>query len=210
MLYLQYYGVDLYCIVLNAQLYTIMGACGLVDRALDSRSEGLGFDSHCWSCVEVSGKLFIPYCLWSPSSDGYLVERKIVNGISCRECAAFSPEEMRPYKREFQYQGCKLKSPLNSREYQTINIYIYIYTCNYLTTWLRTCRKDLYGMALDLCKCKLHGIVNLFIMQVIWEEHSRFVLLAKCSLWLVDYDWHWRGSQITTITNKKQHIDWVM
>ena len=34
-----------------------MGACGQVDRTLDSRSEGLGFDSQCWSCVEVSGKL---------------------------------------------------------------------------------------------------------------------------------------------------------
>ena len=28
------------------------GACGQVDKALDSRSEGLGFDSCCWSCVE--------------------------------------------------------------------------------------------------------------------------------------------------------------
>ena len=33
---------------------------------------------------------------------------RIVNGNSCRKCAEFSPEEMRPYKREFQYQGCKL------------------------------------------------------------------------------------------------------
>ena len=48
---------------------------GLVDRVLDSRSAGLGFDSHCWSsCVEVSGKLLIPYYLCPPSSDGYLVE----------------------------------------------------------------------------------------------------------------------------------------
>ena len=78
---------------------------------LDLRSEGLRFDSHCWSCVEASGKLLIPYCLCPPSSNGYLVERKkwkIVNGISCRKCAGFSPEEMRPCKREFQYQGCKL------------------------------------------------------------------------------------------------------
>ena len=54
-----------------------MGACGQVDRVLDSISEGLGFDSHCWSCVEVSGKLLIPYCLCPPSSNGYLVESKI-------------------------------------------------------------------------------------------------------------------------------------
>ena len=32
---------------------TKLGACGLVDRALDSKSEGLGFEH--WSCVEVLG-----------------------------------------------------------------------------------------------------------------------------------------------------------
>ena len=36
-----------------------MGACGLVGKVLDSRSEGLGFDSQCWSCVEASGKLIL-------------------------------------------------------------------------------------------------------------------------------------------------------
>ena len=38
----------------------------------------LGFDSHCWSCVEVLGKLLIPYCLCPPSNNGYLMEQKIV------------------------------------------------------------------------------------------------------------------------------------
>ena len=37
-----------------------VGACGLVDRALESRSKGLGFHFHHWSCVEVLGKLLIP------------------------------------------------------------------------------------------------------------------------------------------------------
>ena len=49
--------------------------CDRGERALDSRSKGLGFDSHCWLCVEVSGKLFIPCCLCPPRNDGYLVER---------------------------------------------------------------------------------------------------------------------------------------
>ena len=53
-----------------------MGACGQVDRAL-KRWEVLGFDSHCWSWVEVLGKPFIPYCLFQPSSNWYLVERQI-------------------------------------------------------------------------------------------------------------------------------------
>ena len=58
-----------------------VGACGLVDRALDSRSEGLGFDSQCWSCVEVLGKLCIPHCLGPPSRNGYLVHRSKVGSI---------------------------------------------------------------------------------------------------------------------------------
>ena len=37
--------------------------CSYVYRALDSKSEGLGFDSQCWSCVEVFSKLHIPHCL---------------------------------------------------------------------------------------------------------------------------------------------------
>ena len=60
--------------------------------ALGSRSNGLGFDSHYWSsCVEVSGKRFIPCYLWHPihtpvhllpsppSSNGYLVECKLLS-----------------------------------------------------------------------------------------------------------------------------------
>ena len=55
-----------------------------------------------------------------------------MNGISCRKCAEFSPEEMRPYKREFQYQGCKLQSLLNSLGFQAINLYIYIYLFTFM------------------------------------------------------------------------------
>ena len=58
-----------------------MEAYGLVVRALDSRSEGLGFDSQCWPCVEVSGKLCIPHCLGPPSHNGYLVHRSKVGSI---------------------------------------------------------------------------------------------------------------------------------
>ena len=56
-----------------------MGANGKVDRALDSKSKGLGFDSYCWSCVEVSGKLIILCCLCPFSNNGYLVEWKMFN-----------------------------------------------------------------------------------------------------------------------------------
>ena len=43
-----------------------VGACGQVDSALD----GLGFDSQCWPCVDVSGKLCISHCLCPPSVMG--------------------------------------------------------------------------------------------------------------------------------------------
>ena len=46
-----------------------------VGRALYSRSVDLRFDSQCWPCVEVSGKLQIPHCLCPPSSNDYLVYR---------------------------------------------------------------------------------------------------------------------------------------
>ena len=59
--------------ITNIEQIETMGACGQVDRALDSRLEGLVFDSHCWSRVEVSGKLIL-YCLCPPSSDWYLAE----------------------------------------------------------------------------------------------------------------------------------------
>ena len=63
-----------------------LGARGQVDRALDSRSEGLGFDSQCWPCVEVSGKLRIPHCLGPHSRNGYLVHGSKVGSIvaGCR------------------------------------------------------------------------------------------------------------------------------
>ena len=58
-----------------------VGACGLVDRALDSSSEGLGFDSKCWPCAEVLGKLRIPHCFGPPSRNRYLVHRSKVGSI---------------------------------------------------------------------------------------------------------------------------------
>ena len=54
---------------------SLMWKHGQVNGALDTRSEGLWFDSHCWSCVEVSGKLCTLHCLGSPSHNGYLMHR---------------------------------------------------------------------------------------------------------------------------------------
>ena len=53
--------------LININLSEGMGAHGQVDRAFDSRSEGLGSDSQCWPYVEVSGKLCSPHCLGPPS-----------------------------------------------------------------------------------------------------------------------------------------------
>ena len=54
-----------------------------LDRALNSRSTGLGFDFHGQSCVEMSGKLCILYCLGLPSHNGYLVQTIVA---SCHRC----------------------------------------------------------------------------------------------------------------------------
>ena len=72
---------------------TYMGACGQVDKALDSRSKGLGFDSHCKSRAEVSGRTshsILP--LPTQSRLVYLVEQEssmVMTGYSCsrmRDC----------------------------------------------------------------------------------------------------------------------------
>ena len=62
--------------------WSLVGACCPVDRALDSRSDGLGFDSQCWPCVAMSGKLRIPHCLSPPSHNGYLVHKSKVESIA--------------------------------------------------------------------------------------------------------------------------------
>ena len=62
--------------------HLLIEASSLADKgALDSRSEGLVFDSQCWPCVEVVGKLRIPHCLGPPSCNGYLVHRSKVGSI---------------------------------------------------------------------------------------------------------------------------------
>ena len=61
-------------------------ACGQVDRSLDSRSEGLGFDSQCWPCVEMSSKVCIPHCLGPPSRNEYQVHRSKVGSIAAGCC----------------------------------------------------------------------------------------------------------------------------
>ena len=63
------------CILFSAHILTCkhMAACGSVDWALDWRSKGLEFDSHCLSFVEILGKLLILYCLCLPISDWYLM-----------------------------------------------------------------------------------------------------------------------------------------
>ena len=66
-------------IVGTVLIKSAMVAYGLADRALDSRSKGLGFAFHCWSCVEVLGKLVIPYSLCLTSSDEYLDGQQKLN-----------------------------------------------------------------------------------------------------------------------------------
>ena len=75
-----------------------------------------------------------------------------MNDNSRRKCAEFSSEEMRPYKREFQYQGCKLLSLLNSMGYQTINIHI----CSYIF-YLQIILADITIYCKSLHFCEHYG-----------------------------------------------------
>ena len=101
---------------------------GQVHRALDSRSEGRGLDYHCWLCVEVSGKLLIPYYLCPRSSNGYLVEQKIGKWWM----ALAAENELNSHQRK----SYRIKESTNTRGVNCkacwthgdrLNIYIYVY-----------------------------------------------------------------------------------
>ena len=47
-------------------------------QSVGFKIRGVGFNSQCWSCVDVLGKLCIPHCLGPPSCNGYLVHRSKV------------------------------------------------------------------------------------------------------------------------------------
>ena len=53
-----------------------------VEWVLNARSQGIGFDCYCWSCVEILGKLPIPHCLGPPSRNGYLVHISMVGSTA--------------------------------------------------------------------------------------------------------------------------------
>ena len=69
--------------------FFLLGARGKVDRALDSRSEGLILNSQCWPCVEVSGKLYTPHCLGPPSCNRYLTHMTKVGSIVVSTIGAY-------------------------------------------------------------------------------------------------------------------------
>ena len=174
-----------------------MGSCGQVDRALDSRTEGLGFDSHCWSCVEVLGTLLIPYCL-NPPNNEYLVEQKnwkIVNGISCRKCAEFSSEEMKPYKREFQYQGCKLQKSAELTgisDYKNLHLHLLItalvctYICLYWCVLISACTGVyLYLLVLVCTYICLYWCVLITACTGVYLYLLVLVCTCNCLYWCV-------------------------
>ena len=86
-----------------------MEARGYVDRALDSRTEGLWFDAQCGSCVEVSGTLHIPHCLSPPSCNGYKVHRSKVGSIVAGCCRHSLPGKVNGQMIIFKYYVQTLK-----------------------------------------------------------------------------------------------------
>ena len=89
------------CGAIVADCINIMGAWGWVNKVLDSRSKGLGFDIHYWPHVEVSGRFLVLYCLCLPATilvtwlkgNWWIV--MIDRACSRRKCSEFSLEEVR-------------------------------------------------------------------------------------------------------------------
>ena len=74
------------------------GACGLVDRAIDSRSKGLGFDFHCWSCVEVLANFLFHADSTYPEvvpdrQELCLRGSSYLRTCTCMKCTLYSPRE---------------------------------------------------------------------------------------------------------------------
>ena len=74
------------------QIYTFgcnslkfLSDCVQANRALTEKQK-VWFESQCWSCVKVSGKLHIPNSLDPPSHNGYLVRRFKV-GSTVADCS---------------------------------------------------------------------------------------------------------------------------
>ena len=121
---------------------------------------------------------------------------KSMNSISCRKCAEFSPEEMRPYYREFQYQGCKLDSLLNSwsRGFQTINLYIYIYFTftfsQYLVIWIFSVIKASHSShSLQIAQSDT-------LYKVCWSGNCWWLFIYSILIFLQDLMWVQRWVQI--------------
>ena len=67
--------------VTNEDCQYMWGACGWVDRVLESRSKGLGLDSYRWSCIEVPGKPRNSMMPRTTHCYGYLEQRSRVGSI---------------------------------------------------------------------------------------------------------------------------------
>ena len=59
-------------------IYLVKEACGIVDWVRTQDQKLWEFDFHCWSWVEVSGRLLINTVCCLPSSDGYMVDKNCV------------------------------------------------------------------------------------------------------------------------------------
>ena len=128
--------------------------CGLVDKALDSRSKGLRVDSQSWSCIEMSGKL-ISYCVCLRSSEGYPME-----GKKCAN-ADFCSEKMRLQGSVFHNQGCKTVQSLNSRLIWSENIYSYF-------SWIHLLYLQSYT-------------IPLYLDILVCSEPDQFLIYVRCN-----------------------------
>ena len=86
-------------------LYVVHGNSSLSAYSVGSRFKGLWFDSHNWLSVEISGKLLIPSYYVHTAIASTWWKKKNCDWHKLKKSGAFSSEEMRLYKNEFQYQA---------------------------------------------------------------------------------------------------------
>ena len=63
------------CLLHQISSVNMKSVSGQAVKVLDPRSRGQGFNSCNWSCAISLGQPLNPHCLWTSSSDGYLVYR---------------------------------------------------------------------------------------------------------------------------------------
>ena len=147
---------------------------------------------HCYSCVEVLGKLLIPWCLCPPSTNGYLVKSAAdipgkVNGWVHR--AEITDSVPLPF-RVNTHHGTHFKS---------VNIFCKLYRCIFQWHTLIRNTGNLLLATATATSIFYYHISFVFIRQILWPWWYR-----NCTLFLFLFLF---GKFNARVTRKKKDVD---